>query len=151
MYKTGSDVHAAFSYPASRFTPERFVDLSDEQERRRLSSSALRAFFKLVAAWQLRDEQSRGLLGGISNGTYYGWKRKPDVVLDQDRITRVSYLVGIYKALHLLYGEELADQWVLLPNRNPMFAGSLPIDYMIRGGIPAMQAVRSLLDSRRGG
>lgn len=145
-------MHAeVFARPRSRFGPERLVDLSDEHERKRLSGPAMRAFFRLADNWRLRDEDARALLGGISNGTYYTWKKSPDVVLDQDRLTRVSYLLGIYKALHLLYGDKLADEWVQLPNRNALFASETPLAQMIRGGIPAMHAVRALLDARRGG
>jgi hypothetical protein len=64
---------------------------------------------------------------------------------------RISYLVGIFKALHILFGEKLADEWVMLPNTNRIFGGESPLAYMKRGGIPAMQIVRRLLDGRRGG
>src|SRR3546814_14334047 len=72
-------------------------------------------------------------------------------MLEVDRITRISYLLGIYKALHILYGDELADQWVGMPNRNIIFKGKTPLDYMQKGGLLAMQTVRQLLDARRGG
>jgi len=78
-------------------------------------------------------------------------KRHPDRVLDTDRLTRISYLVGIFKALNVLYDEALADAWVRLPNTNPIFAGDTPLAYMIRGGLPALQVVRRLLDARRAG
>jgi Protein of unknown function (DUF2384) len=38
-----------------------------------------------------------------------------------------------------------------LPNQNPVFNGKTPLAYMIRGGLPAMQTVRRLLDARRAG
>ena len=66
-------------------------------------------------------------------------------------MTRLSYLVGIFKALNILYGERLADEWVSLPNDNVVFGGRTPLSYMIAGGVPAMQTVRRLLDARRGG
>jgi Protein of unknown function (DUF2384) len=40
---------------------------------------------------------------------------------------------------------------VQLPNTNPVFAGSAPLSYMLRGGLPALMRVRQLLDARRGG
>ena len=64
---------------------------------------------------------------------------------------RLSYLIGIYKALHILHGRSLADQWVQLANRHPIFGGGTPLAYMIRGGLPAMQTVRRPLDARRAG
>ncbi|WP_027867396.1 antitoxin Xre/MbcA/ParS toxin-binding domain-containing protein [Massilia alkalitolerans] len=141
----------AYSYPKSRFEPAVLVDLNSRAERERLSRSALMGFFKLVASWQVRDDDARELLGGLSSSSYYDWKKNPDRVLEVDRITRISYLLGIYKALHILYGDKLADEWVHLPNTNPVFAGRSPLAYMLAGGLIAMQTVRKLLDARRGG
>ena len=140
-----------FAYPASRFEPAPLVDLNSKAERERLSRSALRGFFKIVERWKLRDEDARELLGGLSSSAYYEWQKNPDRILDVDRITRVSYLVGIYKALHILYGDRLADEWVSLPNSNAIFGGRTPLAYMLAGGLVAMQTVRKLLDARRGG
>lgn len=140
-----------FAYPASRFEPGPLVDLNSKAERERLSRSALRGFFRIVARWELRDENARELLGGLSSSAYYEWKKNPDRILEVDRITRISYLVGVYKALHVLYGDKLADEWVSLPNSNAIFAGRTPLAYMIAGGLVAMQTVRKLLDARRGG
>ena len=139
------------AYPASRFEAARFVDLNAKAERERLSRSALRGFFKLVERWKLRDEDARELLGGLSSSAYYEWKKNTERVLEVDRITRISYLVGIYKALHILYGDKLADEWVKLPNDNAIFGGRTPLEYMMAGGLLAMQTVRKLLDARRGG
>jgi hypothetical protein len=142
---------AAPAYPASRYRPEPPSDLGRRAERERLSGPGLKAFFRIMARWQVRDEDARALLGGMTNGPFYELKRRPDRVLDADRLTRVSFLVGIFKALHILHGEAVADAWVGLPNRNPIFAGGTPLDYMIRGGLPAMLTVRRLLDARRSG
>jgi hypothetical protein len=139
------------TYPAIGYEPTPLIDLTSRSERERLSASALRAFFHLVDRWSVRDEAARALLGGISNGPYYNWKKQPERVLDADVLTRISYLIGIFKALNILYGEKLADEWVRLPNTNRIFGGRTPLDYLMRGGIPALQIVRRLLDARRGG
>lgn len=141
----------AFSYPTGRYAYDTPPDLTSRTERERLSGAALRAFFNIMARWQVRDEDARALLGGVSNGPFYEMKRTPDRTLDADRLTRVSYLVGIFKALRILHGEALADAWVHLPNTNAIFAGQTPLAFMVRGGIPAMQTVRRLLDARRAG
>ena len=78
-------------------------------------------------------------------------KRQPDRLLDVDRLTRVSLVIGIFKALGMLHSDSLADRWVHLPNANRLFGGSTPLDYMVRGGLPALQTVRRLLDARRAG
>jgi hypothetical protein len=142
---------SSLRYPASRYEPAPLIDLSARSERARLSGSALRAFFNIMQRWSIRDADARQLLGGLASSTFYDYKRHPERVLDQDRLTRISYLVGIFKALHILHGEDLADRWVTLPNRNRIFGGRSPLQYMIEGGAPAMQTVRRLLDARRGG
>ncbi|MEW6020624.1 MAG: MbcA/ParS/Xre antitoxin family protein [Pseudomonadota bacterium] len=144
-------MNLAYAYPKSRFEPTVLVDLSSRAERERLSQSALKGFFKLIAAWQVRDDDARELLGGLSASSFYDWKKNPDRVLEVDRITRISYLLGIYKALHILYGDKLADEWVNLPNTNIIFGGRTPLAMMLGGGLLAMQTVRQLLDARRGG
>jgi hypothetical protein len=134
-----------------RYRPEPPPDLTSRDVRDRLSGPGLHAFFAIMAHWQVRDEDARALLGGVTNGPFYEMKRAPDRVLDVDRLTRVSYVVGIFKALRILHSDALADRWVHLPNRNPIFDGETPLAYMIRGGLPAMQTVRRLLDARRAG
>jgi len=133
------------------YAPPTLPDLSQLEERRRLSPAALRAFFNIVERWEIRDEDARQLLGGISSGAYYELKKKPNRVQDQDRLVRISYLIGIFKALNILYSAKLADKWVQLANTNAIFGGRSPLLYMMQGGTLAMERVRSLLDARRGG
>jgi hypothetical protein len=141
----------ALAYPATRFHLDAPPNLGIRSERERLSAPALKAFFNIMARWQIRDEDARALIGGVSNGPFYEWKRDPNRTLETDRLTRISYLIGIFKALNILHGKSLADEWVRLPNTNPIFAGDTPLAYMIRGGLPAMHVVRRLLDARRAG
>jgi hypothetical protein len=130
---------------------EKPADLSSRDVQKRLGPSAVKAFLKIRELWELRDEDARQLLGGMSNGAFYELKRKARGTLDQDRLTRISILTGIFKGLNILYSKKLADRWIQLPNENPMFEGETPRTYMIKGGLPAMLRVRQLLDSRRGG
>jgi hypothetical protein len=137
--------------PVSRYRIDTPPNLSVRAERERLSAPALKAFFNIMTKWNVRDEDARVLLGGVSNGPFYEMKRHPERVLDADRLTRISYLIGIFKALQILHSDPLAAEWVSLPNSNPIFAGQTPLAYMMRGGLPAMQTVRRLLDARRAG
>jgi hypothetical protein len=144
----------ALAYPETRYPAAVLPDLSRDTERRRLSAAALKALFNIVEHWKIRDEDARQLLGGISNGSYYQLKknpRTPGKTLDQDKLVRISYLIGIFKSLNILYSQRLADQWMQLPNTNPIFAGHTPLEYILRGGTPAMDMLRRLLDARRGG
>lgn len=133
-----------FSWPSA-------IDLSKKENRVRLSPAAIKGIFRIAMHWNLKDNDTRALLGGISTGAFYVLKNQPTRTLDEDRLTRVSLLLGIYKALNILFGRKLADAWVSLPNTNPMFGGESPLDYMKKGGIPALLRVRQLLDARRGG
>ncbi len=125
-------------------------DLTDPATRKRLSPAALEAFFKIVETWHLKNEDAMALLGGISNGRYFQLKRSHKGVLTQDELTRVSFLIGIFKALNILFNRKLANQWVSRPNNNPMFRNAPPLNAMTQG-IPYLLYVRRLLDSRRGG
>jgi hypothetical protein len=142
---------AVLEHSLTGFVAEKAVDLSDKHVQVRLSRSAIPAFFRLAQAWQLRDHAARQLLGGVSNGVFYQLKRGQKKTLDQDKLTRISLLLGVFRALNILYSRTLADAWINLPNTNPMFEGEPPLDYVIKGGVPALVRVRQLLDARRGG
>ena len=143
---------AALVYPETLYKAETPANLASSADRKRLSGPGLKAFFNLIDRTHIRDADARELLGGVSNGPYYAMKKNPHGrVLDVDTLQRISFLIGIYKALHILHSEPLADEWIKLPNDNPIFSGITPLDYMKRGGLPAMQIVRRLLDARRGG
>jgi uncharacterized protein (DUF2384 family) len=125
-------------------------DLSRLETRERLSQSAVDGFFAIMDNWQIPIEQAGELLGGMPRSTVYKLKSTAGT-LRQDELTRISYIVGIFKALHILLPDDLADRWVTHPNDNLLFRGQAPIDYMVRAGIPGLQQVRSLLDAERGG
>jgi hypothetical protein len=139
------------SYPVTRYELAPLIDLSDRTERERLSGAGLTAFFAIMQRWKIRDEDARRLLGTMSNGSFYELKKDHGRLLDEDRLRRVSYLIGVFKALNILYGEALADRWMTMPNSNRIFADMTPLAYLIRGGLPAFQTLRRLLDARRGG
>jgi Protein of unknown function (DUF2384) len=137
--------------PVVGFSWDTAVDLSSKENRTRLSPAAIRGLLRIAKRWKLRDEDTRALLGGMSSGSFYNLKSGATRSLDEDQLTRISLLVGIFKAVNILYSRKLADAWIGLPNSNPMFAGEPPLNYMRKGGIPAFIRVRQLLDARRGG
>ena len=123
----------------------------DPEVRRRLSAPAIRTFFNIAAAWQLTGDEQRGLLGWPASSTYYKYKAGDVGALSYDTLTRLSLVLGIYKALHVLYPDaSLADRWVRLPNANALFGGRPALGLMIDGGIDGLHQVRRLLDARRG-
>jgi len=122
-----------------------------EADRRRLTPPALKALVRLMAAWHVSKEQAAALVG-VSPST---WDRirqgRWQQTLTQDQFMRVSALIGIYKALHLLFADDLADQWPTLRNKGPVFDNLTPVEAMIEGGIPQMLEVRAHVDALRGG
>lgn len=141
---------ARVAYPRTAMAAHAPPDLGARETRERLGPAALRGFFAMMDRWGVRDEDARQLLGGVSRATYYDIKRDPARACSIDELTRISYLVGIFKALNVLHGEALADRWMQLPNTNRLFGGGTPLAFVIRGGIPALEQVRQLLDARRG-
>jgi|ERR1700722_1924729 len=126
-------------------------DLADAVTRVRLSPPAIKAFFAIAEKWHLRNEDAMALLGGASHGRYYELKKNRKGLLSQDELTRISLLIGIFKALNILFNQRLANQWTSRPNSNPMFNDAPPLQFLARAGVPGMIGVRRLLDSRRGG
>ena len=130
--------------------PER-QDFSAEPDRARLSKVALKAYKRLVEQWGLTGQQAAALLD-VSTSTWERLKQEgKDKTLSQDQLTRISALVGIYKGLHLLFADGMADRWPRLGNKGPLFARMTPIDSMMKGGIPQMLEVRRYVDAVRGG
>jgi hypothetical protein len=146
-----AQTEAAAHYPATLYSAPEFPHLGDPDQRRRLSPAAFRSFLNIMRIWNIRDEDARTLLGGVSNGSFYSWKSSGAKLLDEDKLLRISLLLGIFKSLNILFSSPLADQWVRLKNTNALFAGRTPLSYMLGGGAPAMSVLRQLLDARRGG
>ena len=124
---------------------------ANEVDRERLTPAGLRAVRKVVEHWKLKGHEASALLG-VSTST---WDRinagKWDSSLSQDQLTRVSALVGVFKGLHLLFADGMADRWATLPNKGQLFGGHSPVKVMIDGGIPTMLDVRRHVDALRGG
>lgn len=126
-------------------------DFSRDGDRARLSRVALKAYRRLVEQWGLTGQQAAALLD-VSMSTWERLKLEgKDRTLSQDQMTRISALVGVYKGLHLLFADDMADRWPGLENKGPLFARQSPVASMIRGGIPQMLDVRRYVDAVRGG
>lgn len=137
-------------FPLSDASPP--IDRRDPDSRRRLSGPAIRTFLRVADAWGLSVNEQRGLLGWPAPSTYHKYKAGDVGALAHDALTRISLVLGIYKALHVLYPEpDLADRWVKLPNSNPLFGGRPALALMVDGGMDGLYRVRRLLDARRGG
>lgn len=119
--------------------------------RRRKSGPALRTFFNIADRWRLSTREAQALLGWPAASTFHKYKKGDHGTLSYDTLIRISLVVGIYKALHVLYSERaFADAWVRLPNSHALFGGHAALDLMVEGGIDGLYKVRRLLDGRRG-
>lgn len=116
-----------------------------------LAGPALRAFFKLMDRWGLRVAEQRKLLGDPPESTFYKWKRERDGALGRDTLERISYLLGIFKALAIVFPDPArADAWLRKPNTAPTFGGKSALDRMLSGNVSDLYVVRQYLDAQRG-
>src|SRR5687767_3073842 len=118
------------------------ADRKDPSVRRRLSAPALRAFFNIARAWELSATDERALLGWPPTSTFHKYKSGDAGVLSFDTLTRISLVLGIYKALQLLYPEPaFADRWLRMPNANTLFGGAPPLAFVVANGIDGLYQV----------
>lgn len=124
---------------------------ASEDDRRRLTETAVKAVLRLVRSWDGSNTEGAALLG-VSESTWDRMKAgRWDGVLSQDQLTRASALIGVFKGLHLLFADSMADRWPKLANRGPIFDRMTPVQAMIAGGIPRMLETRHYIDALRGG
>ena len=120
-------------------------------DRKRLTGTAVKAVLRLIDIWGGSNAEGAALLG-VSESTWDRMKAgKWDGILSQDQLTRASALIGVFKGLHLLFADDMADRWPRLENRAPVFNRKSPIEAMIEGGIPRMLETRQYVDALRGG
>ena len=121
-------------------------------DAQRLSSAALQAFFNLTARWGLTAAQERILLGSPPESTFFKWKAERTARrLGRDTLERISYLLGIAKALNILLpSPRAADEWVTKPNAAPLFHGQSALDRMLGGSLIDRADVRRYLEAQRG-
>ena len=144
---------------SARHAPlEAAIDLTlvDPGTRSRLSGPGLRTFKSIADRWGLSESQRRTLLGGPSRSTYYHWIRNAEdddrVTLPLDALLRISAVLGVYKALGILFVRESEGlAWLKGPHAGPLFGGQSPMDLMLSGTQDGILQVRRYLDAWRGG
>ena len=114
------------------------------------SAVALKAFFAITQKWGLSNDQESILLG-TPLSTLYRWKSKKQGSLTKDQLERISYILGIYKALRILLpSEALANKWIKTPNTAPLFNGHSALDKLMKGHVIDLADIRRYLDAERG-
>lgn len=119
---------------------------------RRVASAALQVFFSLSNRWGLQAKDERILLGEPASSTFFAWKaEKSAKKLDRDTLDRISYLMGIHKALNILLpSARAADEWIRKPNNAPLFGGDTALNRMLSGNLADLADIRRYLDAQRG-
>ena len=111
----------------------------------------VKAIVRTFSHWELTNQESADLFG-VPIAT---WNRMKSGIfrgkLDQDKKTRASLIVGIFKGLRLFFNGPLTYGWPKRPNTDSIFGGKMPTQFMIEGGIPAMIQTRRYIDGLRGG
>lgn len=114
-------------------------------------AAIVKAVVRASEAWKLTNAEAAALFdvpgaswSRMKAGTFRG-------VLDQDKVTRASLIIGLFKGLRLLFNGPLTYGWPGTPNAGPGFNGRTPVQIMCEGGIPAMMKVRQHIDALRGG
>lgn len=118
----------------------------------KVSKAALLTFFNIATAWSLNADEAMTLLGLDSRSTYFKWKKQPESAkLNPDKLERLSYIFGIYKALQvLLPNADAADKWLKRPNSAIPFQGKSALERMLAGHVADLYVVRQYLDGQRG-
>jgi len=113
--------------------------------------AGLRAFANIAERWGLTVAEQLKLLGIASRSTFFKWRREREPRVPQDTLERLSYLLGIYKALQILLPEaRAADEWVRKPNTGAPFGGGSALERMWSGQVADLYVVRQYLDAERG-
>lgn len=118
-----------------------------------LSAAGIRAFTRIAELWELSVEEQLLLLGEPARSTFFAWRKSPQrASLSKDTLERISNLLGIYKALQILFPDAaVADAWIRKLNTAPQFAGRSALQRMLGGNVSDLNAVRRYLDAVRGG
>lgn len=137
---------------SQRLGEERF----SSGNRRRLSGPGLRTFNAIADLWGLAEDERLRILGSPSRSAYYGWLRAArghaNVMLSVDTLTRVSAVLGIHKALTILFATEREGvEWLRSPHGAVVFGGRPPLDLVTCGTQDGLMTVRRFLDAARGG
>ncbi|MEP6781902.1 MAG: MbcA/ParS/Xre antitoxin family protein [Gemmatimonadaceae bacterium] len=121
-------------------------------ERTALGAAGFRTFLALAEQWQLTVNERTRLLGDIADSTYHKWRSGKIGELSRDQLERLSLVLGIYKALRLIFSDEATGtRWLRGANSESTFASRSPLERMLNGSIDDLYAVRRYLDAWRGG
>lgn len=115
-----------------------------------MEAAGLKAALRITQGWCVTDEAQCLLLGTRSSAAVELLKCASTEDVSSDILERLSYILGIHKALATLFSPANQVHWLKTPNQDAPFGGRSPLDYMLSGGIGAMKEARRYLDAARG-
>ncbi len=111
------------------------------------AAAMFRAAVNLFRLWRLTDEEAAVLID-LPTRTYARWKAGGIGRISRDGKARLSNLMGIHKALRLIFTEpQRGYDWIRRPNAD--FGGRSALDVMLGGELTDLMRVRRLLDAER--
>lgn len=115
------------------------------------NKTAWKALDTLIHRFKLTEEESLRLMGDMPRSTYYKGIKNQDVKLNRDQLERISYLLGIYKGLRILFTDSAqAMSWINRENKLLPFNGKTPKTFMLEGSMVRLAEVRRFIDFWRG-
>ena len=113
------------------------------------AAAMFRATVNLFRHWRLTDEEAATLLD-LPLRSYRRWKAGDIGRIDRDGKARLSNLMGIHKALRIIFREsQRGFAWIKAANA--AFSGKSALDVMLGGELTDLMRVRRYLDAERGG
>jgi uncharacterized protein (DUF2384 family) len=111
------------------------------------AAAMFRAALNLFRLWNITDEEAAILLD-LPVRTYRRWKAGDLGRLDRDGKARLSNIMGIHKALRIIFREpQRAYAWIKAPNA--AFGNRTALDIMLGGELTDLMRVRRYLDAER--
>lgn len=112
------------------------------------AAAMLRACLNLFRLWEVSDLRAATLLD-VPVRSYARWKAGGAARIDRDQRARLSNLMGIHKALRIIFREPTRGYaWIKAPNA--VFGGRSALDVMLGGELTDIMRVRRYLDAERG-
>jgi hypothetical protein len=112
------------------------------------AAAMFRAALNLFRLWRLTDEEAATLLD-LPLRTYRRWKGGELGRIDRDGKARLSNLIGIHKALRIIFREPQRG-YAWMRKANDAFAGCSAVEIMLGGELTDLMRVRHYLDAERG-
>lgn len=112
------------------------------------AAAMFRATLNLFRLWGITDEEAATLLD-LPVRTYRRWKAGEIGRIDRDSKARLSNLMGIHKALRIIFREpQRGYTWIRKPNS--AFTQRSVLEVMLGGELTDLMRVRRYLDAERG-